>query len=250
MKGSRRTMIPHKYLIIYGVVLHLALALVLIKSDFLQRVNSHLGGLPPELSKHYYSMLGYQSRMDGQVPDGAVVFIGDSLTQSLAVSNISPNAFNYGIGSDTTLGVLQRLEVYRSLARAETVVLAIGVNDLKRRDPDAIIENYQSILQRLPKQAAVVISALHPVDEKMRSSLQTNRRIQQVNQGLRKLADASATRAYCDITPQLAGADGNLKPAYHVGDGIHLSAAGYALWTAGLKAAIETLRRNRKAGAE
>jgi lysophospholipase L1-like esterase len=237
----------NRSLIAYLVLLHLLLGLVLVKSDFLQRTRGYLGVLPPEMTRHYHDMVAYHRRMDEQVPDGAVVFIGDSITQSLAVSNVSTNSFNYGIGSDTTFGVLQRIGTYRSLNRAETVVLAIGVNDLKRRDPDEIIRNYEHILEKLPKGMNIVISALHPVDDRLQGGLRSNQRIQQVNQSLKQLAEASDLRVYCDITPLLIDSDGNLKAAYHVGDGIHLSAAGYALWTEALRNAIGKLRQDPQA---
>lgn len=245
-----RGMNSSKYLIAYLIGLHLAFGLALIKSDFLQRISRHLGALPPELSSHYHSMVAYHSRLDTQAPEGAIVFIGDSLTQSLAVSNIASKSFNYGIGSDTTLGVLQRLEIYKSLGRAEAIVLAVGLNDLKRRDPDEIILNYGKILKRLPKNTGVIISALHPVDETKRGRHQSNHRIRQVNQGLQQLAKSDPQWIYTDAGTLLKDAQGNLKPAYHVGDGVHLSATGYAIWTEALKSAIDALRRNRPALAE
>lgn len=240
-----REMASSKYLIAYLIVLHLALGLVLMKSDFLQRVRSYLGELPPELSTHYHSMLAYHSLMDNQAPEGAILFIGDSITQSLAVTNIAPKSINYGIGSDTTLGVLQRLGVYKSLGRAEVIVLAVGLNDLKRRDPDAIVRNYAQILKRLPQDAGVIISAIHPVDEAKRGPQQSNRRIRQVNQGLERLASSDPRWVYTDAGRRLGDSRGNLKPAYHVGDGVHLSAAGYAIWTEALKAAIDVLTDSR-----
>ncbi len=232
-----------KPLIAYLIVLHLALALVLMKSDFLQRVERHFGGLPPELSEHYHHMLAYHRRIDKQVPAGAVIVIGDSITQSLAVSNIADNSFNFGIGSDTTYGVLQRLHTYQSLDKAETIVLAIGVNDLKRRDPDEIIQNYTHILAMLPPSAKVIISALHPVDDRIQGELRSNQRIRQVNRGLKQLADTSEQWLYSDTTDMLSDSDGNLKAFYHEGDGIHLSAAGYALWTQALRNAISQLQQ-------
>ena len=227
------------------VLLHLALGLVLMKSDFLQRIGHQLGIQKSELTKHYLSMLAYHSRIDKQIPDGATVFIGDSITQSLAVSNVAANSFNFGIGSDTTYGVLQRLDTYRHLHRAKTIVLAIGINDLKVRDPEETLLNYERILNKLPKGVNVVISTLHPVDDQLRGRGVNNQRIQQINRGLKILAKASEQRVYTDISSLISGSDGNLKAAYHVGDGIHLTPAGYALWTVALRDAIRELEQNQ-----
>jgi lysophospholipase L1-like esterase len=240
-------MTHHKGLAIYIIVLHLALGLVLIKSDFLTKVASHLGALSPELTNHYYAMVSYHQRIDEQLPKGTVVFIGDSITQGLAVTNISPNAINFGIGSDTTVGVLQRLGAYSSLQRAEVIVLAIGVNDLKRRTEDAIIENYEHILNKLPAHTPVIVSALHPVDEPIWGGSGINQRITTVNRGLQRLTDHYDNRIYCDVGNRLSDRDGNLQDLFHTGDGIHLNEKGYQIWSEGLRAAIKSWRNTTEA---
>lgn len=116
----------------YVIILHLLVVLMLFKSDFIQRVEAKLGvdQSEPEISLFYKSMVDYHKRMDGSIPDGAVIFIGDSITQGLATSAISHAGVNLGIGLDTTAGVLNRLQFYKSIDRSKAVVLAIGVNDL------------------------------------------------------------------------------------------------------------------------
>ena len=154
--------------IIYLIGIHLLLAVVLLKSDFIDRVQTKLGiqqsGLSAEITPHFHRMLRYHKRMDGNVPDGSVVFIGDSITQGLCVSAITCPSVNYGIGSDTTLGVLQRLQDYRSIDRASAVLLAIGINDMKRRSNDEIFENYRLIIEQIPKTTPIVFSAVLPLD--------------------------------------------------------------------------------------
>lgn len=158
--------------ITYLILVHGLLALVLWKSDFLLRVERKLGWTPQvqELAGYYRTMLHHQVRMDGIVPDKAVVFIGDSLIQGLYTDAVVRPSVNYGIGGDTTVGVLARLSEYRSLLRASAVVLAIGVNDMKFRDNQEIIHNYRSILQILPRTVPLVSSAVLPVNEAMISS--------------------------------------------------------------------------------
>ena len=159
----------------YLLCIHILLAVVLLKSDFVFRVQNKLGiGIQQartlELTPHYHRMLGYHKRMDGNVPDRAVIFIGDSLTQGLCVSAVAVPSVNYGIGSDTTVGVLQRLSEYRSIDRAAAVVIAIGINDLRRRSDAEILDNYETILARIPESIPVIASAVLPVDEPVRQS--------------------------------------------------------------------------------
>ncbi|MGD8910560.1 MAG: hypothetical protein PVI92_14550, partial [Chromatiales bacterium] len=58
-----------------------------------------------------------------------------------------------------------------------------------------------------------------------------------------QLAGEDKQWVYCDIGAILSIDDGNLKPTYHTGDGIHLNAMGYAVWTDALKTSIESLQR-------
>jgi lysophospholipase L1-like esterase len=236
--------ISRKFLLVYLSLIHLLLGLVLYKSDFIERARLHFGALKPEITIHYQTMLSHHRRMDDLVPAHAVIFIGDSITQSLAVATVAPNAVNYGIGSDTTLGVLNRLPLYRSLSRADVIVLQIGVNDLKRRGDEAIIANYKQILEHLPKQARVIVNAIHPVDEVFWGGGGANRRIKHINLGFRRLADQNESWIYCDAGKQLSGKEGNLQSDFHIGDGVHLNAKGYRIWIEALKAVIEPQASN------
>ena len=154
----------------YVVFLHILLAMVLFKSNFIEKVERKLELYKsPELSEYYNEITAYHERMDGSVPRGATIFIGDSITQSLATSAVSELSVNYGIGSDTTLGVLNRLPIYESIHSIKAVVIAIGVNDLARRNNDSIIHNYEEILDYIPKNTKILVSAILPIDERVQS---------------------------------------------------------------------------------
>jgi len=197
----------------------------------------------PEITDHYRTMVRYQRRMDGNVPDRAVVFIGDSLTQGLCTEAVACPSVNYGIGSDTTVGVLGRLAGYRSLERASAVVLAIGVNDLLFRDNPAIVENHRRILSALPADLPVVCSALLPVNEPVYGpSVVTNARIRELNTALKALCASDPRCQFVDAGPRLVDASGNLEERLQDGDGIHLNAAGNAIWIAELGVAVATAR--------
>ena len=117
--------------VLYSVILACFLSF-----DILSRAAIKLGMQDrPELSDYYSQILEYHKRMDSAVPKNSVIFIGDSLTQGFPVSAAWWPSTNYGIGADTTYGVINRLEQYtHSIANSQAVVLAIGINDLKIRD--------------------------------------------------------------------------------------------------------------------
>ena len=79
------------------MLIHAFLLIILIKSDFVDRVERKIWPVREQKKQalnHYNEMLAYHKRMDGNIPENAVIFIGDSLTQSLAVAAISPLSVN------------------------------------------------------------------------------------------------------------------------------------------------------------
>lgn len=229
-----------KLIITYIVFLHIILGIMLIKSDFVEIAQQEIG-LGPELTKHYFRMLSYHKRIDSNVPAGSVIFIGDSITQGLCVSAVSPMSVNYGIGTDTSFGVLNRLKEYQSLNRASNVVIEIGTNDLKRRSNDAIVYNYQKIMEYLPTNLSIVFSSVLPMDEGVRvDMIGYNKRIRGLNASMKDLCAKSHRLQFVDVNPQLVDKTGNLSDQFHIGDGVHLNTLGYQVWIAALKKAILT----------
>ena len=179
--------------------------------------------------------------MDANIPDGAVIYIGDSLTQGLCVTAVTTPSVNFGIGNDTTIGVLKRLPEYHSLERASVCVIAIGVNDLKRRGNEEIIINYSLILQTIPPHLPLIFSAILPLDERVRDDLSGwNTRIKELNSGLKALCEAQSPKCtFVDAGPKLADSSGNLRKEYHESDGVHLNGVGNAIWIKELKEVVK-----------
>lgn len=234
-----------RILILYIIGIHMLLAAVIVKSDFKQRVQAKMGALaeaPSEITDHYRQMMYFHKRMDGNVPEGAVVFIGDSITQGLCVSAVISPSVNYGIGNDTTLGVLKRLPAYRSIDRASVVVLAIGINDINIRSNDEILENYRLIIDHIPKRTPIVLSAVLPIDEALKGQEWQGRndeRIKRLNAGIQRLANADRRTFFVDAGPLLVDASGDLADQYHDGDGVHLNSQGNSIWINALRDGIQ-----------
>ncbi|MES2476621.1 MAG: GDSL-type esterase/lipase family protein [Verrucomicrobiota bacterium] len=227
----------------YLILLHLALAVMLWKSDFLERVASRLGmaSLKPEITDDYRKALRYHSRSVDALPDASVIFIGDSMIQGLAVTAVHPLGLSYGIGGDTTRGVLARLPLYMpALKRAKAVVFAVGFNDARYRTADEAIRNYISILDALPPDLPVVVAAILPIDDSLKSAFASRGEwIQSFNSQLKALAAQRQNIAFVDSRKRLdTDGDDRLDAPFHDGDGMHLNSAGNLLWAADLRAAI------------
>ena len=224
--------------ILWLVAVHAFAALAIWDTDLSYRIDRKLDlGLlnPPEITHYYEDILGSHLQLDGSVETGSVIFLGDSLTQGLNVAAITNHGINFGIGMDTSYGLLKRVPHYKSLNQASTIVVAIGINDLIRvkRSPADVLKNYEMILNKLPTETKLVIQAVFPVDEKM-GLTGVNEKITQLNEILQALA-LQKDYAFISLQDQFTDTSGNLKETLHIGDGLHLSSEGYRLWIQTLK---------------
>jgi lysophospholipase L1-like esterase len=243
-----------RLLIGYVIFVHLFLLLVLVKADFITRVGYRVGlirHVDPEITRHFEEMVKYHERMDANVPDGAVIFVGDSITQGLCVSAVFTPSVNYGIGRDTTVGVLKRLPEYHSLERASVCVMAIGVNDLWRRGNEEILKNYSLILQAVPTHLPLVFSAVLPIDEHVGDLTGKNVRIRALNSGLKALCESQSSKCtFLDPGPKLIDSSGNLRKEYHQGNGVHLNGLGNSIWIQELKGVVQKAQQRLAVGHE
>ena len=201
-----------------------------------------------EFSPWYFRMAKFYRQVDGTVPEGAVLFIGDSITQGMAVSAVTPLSVNLGIARDTSAGVLRRVPDYQALSRARAAVLAIGVNDIVWRKNAKTAANVAKILEyiRAEHGTPMVVSAVLPIDDELvADQARRNADVDDLNARLRAVCVDRGDVAWVDVTDALRDPRGNLDDRYHNGDGVHLSPAGYAIWMPALRAALPAaLARN------
>src|ERR1700690_2774299 len=112
-----------------------------------------------------------------QQDQGAVVFLGDSITQmwgdDLGGSFPGMRVANRGISGDTTRGVLIRLDEDVLALHPAAVVILIGTNDLEEKaDPETIAANLKLIIAALekadPKMPIILCQVFPSSDTKQR----------------------------------------------------------------------------------
>lgn len=216
------------FFVLYFLVTHIFIVAVFLKTDILHRIQLKLGFevSVSEFSSHYYAMHEYYKRVDENVLSGSAVFIGDSIIQGLSVSSVLPLAVNFGVGMDTTLGVIKRLPDYSSINNAKVVIISVGLNDLRRRDNEHIIKNLSKINELIPYKIPVVFNAILPIDEVKTNFLGYNARIRKINKRLSVICDGKANMYCVNIMMDVVDDIGNLSSVYHLGDGIHLNKLG------------------------
>jgi lysophospholipase L1-like esterase len=233
------------FLAVYILLLHLIVATAIGKTDLLQQVqDKYFGGnhfISNIADRHYLSMVAYHRRVDPNVPDNAALFFGDSMIQGLAVGAIVTDAFNFGIGFDTTEGLARRLPLYRAINNARVIVIAIGINDLKANSDADMIANFEHIISLLPEHTPILINAIFPVSDSAMGRVGLNARIGKLNQQLKLLCSQRSSLYFLDFNHAMVRSDGNLLEHYHSGDGLHFNAVSNQIWIDQLRVKIQRI---------
>ncbi len=180
-----------------------------------------------------------------QADQGAVVFLGDSITQGWG-DNMGGvfegvKVANRGISGDTTRGMLLRLQEDVIALNPRAVVMLMGTNDLEEgAAPETISGNVQLILAALKKhnpQMPIIFSQIFP------SSATKKRPSEQI----KKIAElyAAAVKGDSQVTlvdtwTLFANAEGDAK-VEEFPDLLHPNKVGYTKWAAALRPIFATL---------
>ncbi len=225
---------------VYLALLHAAVIVLVLKTNFLLLAGKSLGIVPPEewSIPLVQGMLALGER-DAAADIDSIVLLGDSLIAQLDPLAIHTRAVNLGLGGDTTETLPARMGGLRAPGQARSVVIGIGVNDLKYRAPRTIAPNIARILGRIPPHIPVILLSVLPVDEagpaaRARPYLR-NGAIQSMNAVLKAACDARSNCRYADAWPAFSTA----RPdGLYGGDGWHLSADGNRALSAVIRSAL------------
>ena len=175
---------------------------------------------------------------------GAVVFLGDSITQGWGADFKGKFAgmklANRGISGDTTRGMLIRLQEDVLALKPTAIVLLMGTNDLEVGiDPEAVGRNFQKITAAIkahnPRVPVVVCRVLPSSATKKRPA----DAIKRVNALYEAAVRGDAQFTVVDTWTLFADAAGDATPAWFP-DLLHLNAAGYDRWAAALRPVFAT----------
>jgi lysophospholipase L1-like esterase len=126
-------------------------------------------------------------------------------------------------------------------SRAGLVVWYCGSNDIKGGIATTVIlDNTKQWIERtrgaLPGARILVVSVIRAMQKREDGQLEE---VDEVNAGLRKLAQTMARVDYVDVNPALESASGEATPGCYLADKLHLSPDGYRRLVTVLRPAIE-----------
>lgn len=167
----------------------------------------------------------------------STVMLGDSmiLYNEWAEEFPAETVLNRGIGGDTTIGLLNRLETITS-GQPKRIVLMIGINDIAIGFTEKqTLTNYDNILTKIEQKSPntqIVITSVLPVNNNLYGDRVHNSQVNKLNEGLQQLASKHQISMVNIYDEFLKGNE--LDPKY-TRDGLHLNGEGYAIWVRALK---------------
>ncbi|WOA56396.1 GDSL-type esterase/lipase family protein [Bacillus mycoides] len=165
--------------------------------------------------------------------ENSVVFLGDSLTDNNEWGEAFPTVktYNHGIGGDTTVGVLDRLDQVISL-KPSKVFLMVGINDLSAKTPkEEVLKNYSNIIKKITSElpnTKIFIQSMLPIMDVPDLSNISNNDIDWMNNEFEKIATEKGY-TFINLHPLFADKKGELKKNLNI-DGLHLNGEGYKVW--------------------
>jgi lysophospholipase L1-like esterase len=176
---------------------------------------------------------------------GAVVFLGDSITQGweaqLGPAFAGMKVANRGINGDTTRGVLLRLQDDVLSLEPAAIVLLVGTNDIEEgAPPEVVTGNLRLILDAIASRSAatpVVLCEVMPSSAREKRPAAT---LKALNALYRAAVKGNPRVIVLDTWTLFADPQGD-APAAIFPDLLHPNEAGYDKWAAALRPVFATL---------
>jgi lysophospholipase L1-like esterase len=228
----RQQNLGRKVLVVTNIVSLLFLAIVSLHYKVPQRVLNRLKITNFTVRNMTYTDYRIQALHSiGTDKEGfANIMLGDSITAGGNWEKLlkGVDVANYGIGGDTTAGLLLRLsDVY--MAKPQRVFLMIGINDIGARiTVGEILKNIEEIVEKMNEnEIKIIIQSTLYVSKKPSNWEIRNKAVDDLNKGLQELCIKN-NLLYIDLNTVLSD-DGALNKKY-TNDGVHLLENGYNKW--------------------
>ncbi len=181
-------------------------------------------------------------------PQNGIVFVGSSsivrwdLTKYLP--EFGPSAINRGFGGSVAADTVYYADRIVIPYKPRTVVYYSGDNDVEspitpEQIATAFIEFERKVHKVLPSTRIVYISIKPSL---RRWAFQD--KMTQANALVKSHIGTRRDITYLDVVQPMLGTDGKPRPELFVQDGLHMTSAGYEIWTAALKPLLSNATRN------
>ena len=177
-------------------------------------------------------------------PERSVLFVGSSSIVGWPTAKRFPAlpVINRGFGGSQISDVNHFIEQTVLKYRPEVVVFYTGNNDIQAdKSPAQVLRDYQRFVDAVlarESDTEIIFISIHP------SIARWDRwpRMREANALVEAYSATSPRLHYVDISAAMLGSDGRPMPQLFVADGLHLTAAGYDVWTPIVARAIASVR--------
>ena len=201
-------------------------------------LKNYINKSPVLQNPHYVDRTSQFNILSSSNKNFKVVMIGDSITSGGEWHELLDYSLvqNRGIGSDTTNGVLNRLDSING--NIEKSFIMIGINDIAMgKSINEIYDNYSKIIDQLnSRNIEVFIQSVLYVAKKYPNSKEINSKVLELNNRLIELANDKNIK-FIELNLILSE-DKFLKEKYQ-NDGIHLNGEAYQLWANEIKTFVK-----------
>lgn len=218
-------------LCIINAILFVMVTILVIKGGYISKIFNKAEFVNNQYEARVTTFNAYETK------DVDTVFIGDSITQRCDFGELfgDSNIVSRGIDSDTTEGMLKRIDDIINI-KPEKVFILAGVNDISLEfETETTLNNYKSIINKLKENnIEVYCLSVLPVTQSFREykNNEFNKAINSLNKEIEKLS-GQLNLMYIDLNSKLLNGE-YLNDEYSI-DGIHLNGVGYKVIKENLK---------------
>lgn len=166
-------------------------------------------------------------------PPNGVVFVGSSSIRMWDLKASFPDAepLNRGFGGSELADSVRHVDRLVLRHNPRVVVLYAGDNDVaNRKTPEMIIGDFKefvaAVRKKLPKTKIVYICIKPSI-----ARWQIAEPMRQANAGVKAICDATDRCEFIDVWTPMLDEKGEPRDELYVWDGLHMTPAGYEIWT-------------------
>ena len=210
-------------------------------------------GPDPDLARYEAEIESFrQWDTKNSAPADAVLFTGSSTVRLWATADAFPSfpVINRGFGGSQIPEASHYLQDVVLKYRPAVVVFYAGDNDINAgRTPDQIVADYRSFVLRVLESrpdTRIVFMAIKPSParwDKWPAMREANERVRAYGDGYNSERSGGPLLFFADVASPMLTPDGQTQAHLYVEDGLHLSEAGYDMWTKVLAPIVDRARR-------
>jgi len=166
-------------------------------------------------------------------PEENVVFVGSSSIVYWPTANRFPDlpVVNRGFGGSHISDVNHYIEQTVVKYSPEIIVFYAGNNDINAgKSPAQVLEDYQQFVRQVharKRETQIIFVSLHPSIARWAKWPA----MQETNASIKAYSEQNPNLHFVDISRPMLGSNGEPIPSLFVEDGLHLTLAGYDVWT-------------------